>query len=187
MKKYLHFVLVALCVLITSSCKDESNENDVEKELYKTEQEQLFLGMEAEPGYVKWYSLAGDGFVFAKQLKKGDGERAYFNSRVSVYYKGSLTDGTVFDQRELLDGVPFKCAVNANYANYNSYTGTGYASVINGWGVALQNMVAGDKYEVWIPQQLGYGGVEKTSIPAYSTLIFEIELLSVDEQAASIS
>lgn len=186
MKKYLHFVLVAVCVLIASSCKDESNENDIEKELYKTEQEQAFLAMEVAPGFVKWFSQAGDGFVFAKQLRKGDGKRAYFNSRVSVYYKGTLTDGTVFDQRELLDGVPLKCAVNANYANYNSTTGAGYMSVISGWGVALQNMVEGDKYEVWIPQQLGYGAIDKTEIPAYSTLIFEIDLVSVDEEAVQI-
>lgn len=45
----------------------------------------------------------------------------------------------------------------------------------------------GDKYEVWIPQQLAYGASDNGDIPAYSTLIFEIELVSVDEQAASAS
>lgn len=44
-----------------------------------------------------------------------------------------------------------------------------------------------DKYEVWIPQQLAYGASDNGDIPAYSTLIFEIELVSVDEQAASAS
>lgn len=61
------------------------------------------------------------------------------------------------------------------------------ASVISGWTVALQHMVEGDKYEVWIPQQLAYGASDNGDIPAYSTLIFEIELVSVDEQAASAS
>ena len=51
----------------------------------------------------------------------------------------------------------------------------------------LQHMVEGDKYEVWIPQQLAYGASDNGDIPAYSTLIFEIELVSVDEQAASAS
>ena len=48
-------------------------------------------------------------------------------------------------------------------------------------------MVEGDKYEVWIPQQLAYGANGSGSIPGYSTLIFEIELVSVDVQAVKPS
>jgi len=44
---------------------------------------------------------------------------------------------------------------------------------------ALQNMEVGDKWEVWIPQELGYGAIPQTSIPAYTTLVFEIELLEI--------
>ena len=53
-------------------------------------------------------------------------------------------------------------------------------------------MVEGDKYEIWIPQQLGYadaaqtGSTDAKTIPAYSTLIFEIEVVSVDVQAVKI-
>lgn len=102
-----------------------------------------------------------------------------------------MTDGTVFDQQLFDDGIPFPCAVSPYYAKTvtdpvtNSQTK--YGSVISGWTVALQHMVEGDKYEVWIPQQLAYGASESGDIPAYSTLIFEIELVSVDEQAASAS
>ena len=180
MKKYLQFAFVVFCVLCVTSCGDSSDEEDIETELYKIEQENAFLAVGQEEGYEKWYSEANDGFVFAKQLVKGDGEQIYFNSWVSVYYKGTLTDGTVFDQREMLDGVPFKCAVSSSYAS----TTAGYYSVILGWPVALQNMVAGDKYEVWIPQQLGYGSsTSSSSIPSYSTLIFEIEVVSVEQRA----
>ena len=116
-----------------------------------------------------------------------DTEAVDFNSRVSVYFKGSLTDGTEFDARLFEDGTPFKCAVSSYYANYSNSNPNGYGSVISGWTVALQHMVEGDKYEVWIPQQLAYGASDNGDIPAYSTLIFEIELVSVDEQAASAS
>lgn len=188
MKKYLHIALMLLCVLAVSSCKDDNDDTDaVEREAYKLEQDAAFQAKANEAGFEKWTSEAGDGFVFAKLIKKGDGEKAYFNSRVSVYYKGSLTDGTVFDSRLFDTGIPLRCAVYSSYANYNSTTNpNGYISVITGWTVALQHMVEGDKYEVWIPQQLGYGANGSGAIPGYSTLIFEIELVSVDEQAGKL-
>ena len=175
MKKYLHIALMLLCVFVVSSCKDDDDDTEaVEREAYKLEQDIAFQAKVNETGFVRWYSEAG-------------GKQAYFNSRVSVYYKGSLTDGTEFDARLFEDGTPFKCAVSSYYANYSNSNPNGYGSVISGWTVALQHMVEGDKYEVWIPQQLAYGASDNGDIPAYSTLIFEIELVSVDEQAASAS
>lgn len=189
MKKYLHIALMLLCVFVVSSCKDDDEDVEaVEREAYKLEQDKLFQAKANDADFEKWVSEAGDGYVFAKLIKKGDGKKVYFNSRVSVYYKGSLTDGTEFDALQFEDGTPFKCAVSSYYANYSSYSNPdGHRSVITGWSVALQHMVEGDKYEVWIPQKLAYGSSGSGEIPAYSTLIFEIELVSVDEQAASAS
>ncbi len=186
MKKYLHIALMLFCVLAVSSCKDDDDDKKaVEQEAYKLEQEAAFQAKINE-GYEKWASEDNDGFVFAKLIKKGDGKQAYFNSRVSVYYKGSLTNGDVFDQKLLEDGTPFLCAVSPYYTT-PTYETPSYGSVITGWGVALQHMVEGDKYEVWIPQQLAYGANGSGSIPGYSTLIFEIELVSVDVQAVKPS
>jgi len=42
-------------------------------------------------------------------------------------------------------------------------------------------MEVGDKWEVWIPWQLGYGSSASGTIPAYTTLVFEIELISIVE------
>ncbi|WP_293738840.1 FKBP-type peptidyl-prolyl cis-trans isomerase [uncultured Parabacteroides sp.] len=192
MKKYLHIALMLLCVLVVSSCKDDNDDTEaVEKEAYRLEQDIAFQAKVNDTGFEKWVSEAGDGYVFAKLIKKGDGKKAYFNSLVSVYYKGSLTDGTIFDQRLFDDGVPFPCAVSPYYAKTVkdpvTEVKTTYGSVISGWTVALQHMVEGDKYEVWIPQELAYGASGSGSIPGYSTLIFEIELVSVDEQATTTS
>ncbi|MDO4755937.1 MAG: FKBP-type peptidyl-prolyl cis-trans isomerase [Parabacteroides sp.] len=179
MKKYLHIALMLLCVLALPACGgDEVDTEAVEKEAYKLEQEIAFLEKANDPNYVKWESEAGDGYVFAKLIKKGNGKRAYFNSLVSVYYKGFFVDGKSFDAYQPEDGIPFRCSVSSYYAN------TYYTSVIDGWGVALQHMVEGDIYEVWIPQELGYGEIDNGDIPANSTLVFQIELISVDLQAA---
>ena len=191
MKKYLHIALMLLCVFAVSSCKDDDDTKAVEQEAYRLEQDAAFQAKANDSRYEKWDSEAGNGFVFAKLIKKGDGKQAYFNSLVSVYYKGSLTDGTVFDQKLLEDGTPFNCAVSPYYSTTITdpvtSVKTQYGSVITGWGVALQHMVEGDKYEVWIPQQLAYGANGSGSIPGYSTLIFEIELVSVDVQAVKPS
>ena len=51
--------------------------------------------------------------------------------------------------------------------------------LIDGWIVALQQMVVGDKWELYIPAEMGYGKFSQPGIPGGSTLIFEIELLGI--------
>ena len=51
--------------------------------------------------------------------------------------------------------------------------------LIEGWIVAMQQMCVGDKWEVYIPAEMGYGKFSQPGIPGGSTLIFEIELLGI--------
>ena len=51
--------------------------------------------------------------------------------------------------------------------------------VIDGWQLALQQMHTGDKWIIYIPYHLGYGSRTSGPIPAFSTLIFEVELLGI--------
>ena len=51
--------------------------------------------------------------------------------------------------------------------------------VIEGWQLALQRMHVGDKWVIYIPYTMGYGNRTSGPIPAFSTLIFEVELLGV--------
>ncbi|MFA7065782.1 MAG: FKBP-type peptidyl-prolyl cis-trans isomerase, partial [Dysgonamonadaceae bacterium] len=53
------------------------------------------------------------------------------------------------------------------------------SGVVDGFSTALQHMKEGDKWEVWIPWQLGYGERGQSPIPGYTTLVFEIELVEV--------
>jgi FKBP-type peptidyl-prolyl cis-trans isomerase len=97
----------------------------------------------------------------------GEGTRAKSGDKVSVHYIGKLTDGKEFDN-SYKRGTPFSFTI-------------GEGKVIKGWdeGIALINV--GDKAVFTIPAELGYGPMEVPGlIPANSTLIFEVELISAE-------
>jgi FKBP-type peptidyl-prolyl cis-trans isomerase FklB len=93
----------------------------------------------------------------------GKGARPLATDTVVVNYRGTLINGTEFDN-SYQRGEPISFALNR---------------VIPGWTEGLQLMPAGSKYKFYIPHQLGYGLNGAGSIPAGSTLIFEVELLSI--------
>ena len=98
-------------------------------------------------------------------LKEGSGtESPRRSSVVTVHYRGKLTDGFEFDS-SYKRSQPATFPVNG---------------VIRGWTEALQLMKVGDKWELTIPPELGYGsqGAGNT-IPPDATLIFEVELLEI--------
>lgn len=98
-----------------------------------------------------------------KVITAGTGEKPTATDRVKVHYRGTLLDGTEFD---------------SSYKR-NEPTTFGVNQVIKGWTEALQLMPVGSKWELYIPQELAYGSRSTGNIPAYSTLIFEVELLEI--------
>ena len=99
-----------------------------------------------------------------KVLKEGTGALPTDTSTVKCLYEGRLIDGTVFDSNTEEGRDPFE--VNL-----------GMPRVIPGWVEALKLMPAGSKWEVYIPQDLGYGQQDMGQIKPFSTLIFTIEVL----------
>jgi FKBP-type peptidyl-prolyl cis-trans isomerase FklB len=98
-----------------------------------------------------------------KVIKEGFGKTPKADDAVTVYYKGTLINGTEFD------------------SSYNSKPATFRADhVIAGWKEALQLMKEGSKWQLFVPPQLGYGERRVGSIGPNSTLIFEIELISIN-------
>lgn len=190
MKKYLQIALMIFCVsALFTSCKDDDNSDDAIVEAWKAENEQAFAAKANDPDFFK-VSIqgAGDDFIYAKRLKAGNEPAIpiYYNSRVTVYYRGwfiNSKEGEYFDKHEFEDGEPTKFAVSPASSNMNT-RGYGIPSPITGWTIALQNMKVGEKWEVWIPQRLGYGSKEKEGIPIYSTLIFEIKVIERTSEVA---
>ncbi len=83
-------------------------------------------------------------------------------SIVTVHYTGWTINGKKFDSSR--GGVPVAFRLG---------------DLIEGWIIAMQEMCVGDKWEVYIPSEMGYGKFSQPGIPGGSTLIFKIELFSI--------
>ena len=98
-------------------------------------------------------------------ITAGNGPKPTLSDKVETHYHGTLLDGTVFDS-SVDRGTPISFPVNG---------------VIKGWTEALQLMPVGSKWKLYIPYYLAYGERGAgASIGPYSTLIFEVELISIN-------
>ena len=180
MKKYgIYLMMLAATLFCTTSCGDD--DKDDHQERWMIANLNAFNAIKADPEYKELKSPGNQGSIYYKVLKEGDGtEPIYYTSTIECFYKGWLVvdypelnfkNGHIFDQRLYDNGPPATFAANG---------------VVKGWTVALQHMKQGDKWEIWIPYQLGYeraGFVDpntgRVAIPGYSTLVFEVEIISV--------
>lgn len=97
-------------------------------------------------------------------IEAGSGQSPHATSQVTVHYAGTLIDGSEFDS-SYKRGQPISFGLD---------------QVIKGWTEGVQLMKEGGKYEFFIPYDLGYGENGTPRIPPYATLIFTVELISVD-------
>lgn len=98
-------------------------------------------------------------------VKEGEGKTPGANDAVTVHYTGRLIDGTVFDS-SIERGEP---------ATF------GVGQVIAGWTEALQMMKEGSAWRLFIPSELAYGSHGTGPIQPNSTLIFDVQLLKVND------
>jgi FKBP-type peptidyl-prolyl cis-trans isomerase len=127
---------------------------------HNLEQSQAFLAENAKKEGVQTLT---SGLQY-KVIQAGEGSSPQATNSVTVNYRGSLIDGTEF----------------ANSAELGKPATYQMKKVIKGWREALLLMKEGDKWELYIPPQLGYGkrGL-RNRIPPNSALIYEVELLAV--------
>ena len=134
--------------------KAEKNKNDGEAFLAENKTREGVVTLESGLQY--------------KVLKAGDGKKPTADDTVAVHYRGTLIDGTEFD---------------SSYKRNQSAT-LAVNKVIKGWSEALQLMPAGSKWQLFIPSSLAYGvRGAGSNIGPNSTLLFEVELLSIKDTA----
>ncbi len=121
----------------------------------------------AEPGM----TVTPSGLQY-QEIEVGDGLRPLFNQIVRVRYSGWLTDGVKFDSNIDDDEGPLEFKV-------------GRGEVIKGWdmgiggGAGIPPMRVGGRRKLIIPPQLGYGSQANGTLPANSTLIFDVTLVGI--------
>ena len=98
----------------------------------------------------------------------GNGPMAHKGDNVKVLYTGKFTNDTIFDSSAKHGGAPFEFML-------------GRGRVIKAWDEAISYLHVGDKATLIVPPAIGYGDQATGSIPAGSTLIFDVELTGVSE------
>ena len=124
----------------------------------------------AENAKKEGVKTTADGLQY-KIITAGNGPIPQPTDKVKVKYEGKMIDGTVFD---------------SSYKR-NPQTATFQCNqVIKGWTEALSMMPVGSKWELYIPQQLAYGGRQAGQIKPYSALIFTVELVDIEKPAPKV-
>ena len=195
MKKYILLsLLFTQCLLLFTSCDETEEVNkyadwrnrneafiDSLKSVYdaKTDPELIQIIPYAEKNYP----------IYAKKLKTvTSGETPLYTDSVTVYYRGMLINEAVFGAAttphyytKLYQSLDvFDKNFEGEEPNaFESPTKFFVNGVVAGWREVLQRMKVGERWEVYIPWQQGYGSSVSGTIPAYSTLIFHVNLVSI--------
>jgi len=143
-------------------------EKDMQQQLTETAQKnaaeaEKFLAANKTKEGVK---TTGSGLQY-KVLKEGSGAQPKSSDTVTVNYRGTLTDGTEFDSS-------YKRGQPATFP---------VSGVIKGWTEPTGIMLSASKWQLVLPPDLGYGAVAHPPVPPNSTLLFDMELIAIQDKS----
>lgn len=161
------------------SGKRMMNEEQIAKTMMAFQQQMMAQAQEKMKGALEKNKKEGEAFLAEnkkqpgvvttasglqyKVITMGKGPKPKASNEVTVHYRGTLLNGTEFDNSyKRGEPVTFPCG-----------------GVIKGWTEVLQLMPVGSKWQVWVPSDLGYGERSAGQIGPNSTLVFDVELLAI--------
>ena len=156
-------IIMSISVLFQACSKNDDSANSE----WRQQNEAYFNSFANNKDYVKREIPGGPDHIYYKELHRGEGATPIEGPdvKVQVRYKGWMMNEVVFDS-------------TGEYTRTFTFQS---GQLIDGWMVALAYMKEGDKWNVVIPWTLGYKQNGSGAIPAFSTLIFDIELVKVIE------
>ena len=175
-----YILLLSFLLLSFTSCSESEDEETDEYANWQARNEAYIANVATKYKKLKVYTKdqqaegAVSDYVYYEVLEEGTGtECPYYSDTVRISYRGRLMptasypEGYVFDQT-------YKGDFNWQTTGVSTYPAVGF---VDGFTTALLYMHRGDRWRVYIPYQQGYKTTEKTGIPIYSTLIFDIALI----------
>ena len=171
-KKYLFVTAFLVILIIVGGAIVISSKKSASNQPLATNTPTATIEETTEPaatGSASPTTMQGDKLIIQDETV-GTGAEAVTGKSVTVNYTGTLIDGTVFDS-----------STDSKFGHVQPFTfNLGAGEVIQGWDQGVAGMKVGGKRKLTIPPSLGYGSQDTGSIPANSTLIFEVELLKVE-------
>lgn len=190
--KKLFFILSILVSFISfCSCSEQDGENEYDNWKLRSEHYIDSIAKLANSGIDGWTKMVAFNyvdsierannnsmhFIYIQKLEKGEGTSyPLYKDSVRVHYLGRLIPSASYAQ-----GYVFGKTYNTYTLNEQTDVPTllGVNGNVPGFTTALLNMVEGDRWKIVIPAEIGYNAEEKTGIPSYSTLIFDIKLARI--------
>ena len=152
-------IILAVCAVLFYFYRSSINKTSAQENIQLGE---AFLATNRDTDGVK---ITASGLQYLVLQEGAGSQHPVASDRVKVHYHGTLIDGTVFDS-SVDRGQPIEFSLH---------------QVIKGWTEGLQLMVVGEKTRLFIPSNLAYGNRQSGAIGAGSTLIFDVELLGINE------
>lgn len=169
MKRLLTLILLAGSLASTATAnaqqqaataETQSPEDAAAERTYHNRQQAYLSGLMASDG---WYTMEG-GLRWRYVDYKGTGDKPTSADTVTVHYEGAFIDGAVFDS-SYEGGKPATFPLNG---------------LIAAWEMAIPQMRVGETIELAAPASLAYGPRGRGPIPGGATLLFKVELLSIE-------
>ena len=188
--KFRNIIWCTLALLALASCKEENDEVE-EFANWQNVNDTYFSNLVSETqskideGQTTWalmpcYSYPDNGMTFdyssyvvAEKLEQGSGTTSPLQTdSVKVHYEGRLLPSYSYPKGMIFD----RSYVGHFDPDLATPTKLSLSGVVKGFSTVLMRMHRGDHWRIYIPYQLGYGSTARSSIPAYSTLVFDLRL-----------